>query len=299
MTTTLPYALPPDPNTRPPGFRLPTNACDTHFHIFGPPDKFPFSENRRYTPPGAPYEHYQNVQRLTGLTRGIAVQPTAHGMDNSAIIDAAIRSKGNLRAVVRFDNKTTDMELEELNEAGARGARFSLMSDRPGNVAMIEHALPRMKKLNWSLVLHVESHTLIEHQEFIQSIPIPTVIDHLARCRPSSGLNQSAFVLLLKLIRNDQFWTKICSVDKISEPRDNKINNGIPFSDVIPFGKAVIETAPEKILWGTDWPHGNTFNPGQIPNEGDLLDLLAEMAGSKTILEKILVQNPERLYFQN
>jgi predicted TIM-barrel fold metal-dependent hydrolase len=220
-------------------------------------------------------------------------------MDNSAIIDAAIRSKGNLRAVVRFDNKTTDMELEELNEAGARGARFSLMSDRPGNVAMIEHALPRMKKLNWSLVLHVESHTLIEHQEFIQSIPIPTVIDHLARCRPSSGLNQSAFVLLLKLIRNDQFWTKICSVDKISEPKDNKINNGLPFSDVIPFGKAVIETAPEKILWGTDWPHGNTFNPGQIPNEGDLLDLLAEMAGSKTILEKILVQNPERLYFQN
>ena len=145
MTDDLPYALPPDPNTKAPSFEMPDNACDTHFHIFGPPNRFPFAETRRYNPPGAPIEHYQNVQKLTGLTRAIAVQPTAHGMDNSAILHAVAQSNGKMRAVVRFNDKTTDAELEALHEAGTRGARFSLMSDRPGSAEMIEHALPRME----------------------------------------------------------------------------------------------------------------------------------------------------------
>src|SRR5690606_434156 len=131
---TLPYALPPDPNTRPPSFTMPDEACDTHFHIFGPPDKFPLAETRRYTPPAAPYENYRKVQQITGLDRGIAVQPTAHGMDNSAVMDAVLRSEGAMRGIVRFNEKTTDAELARLNEAGARGARFSLMSDRPGSI---------------------------------------------------------------------------------------------------------------------------------------------------------------------
>ena len=297
MHEDLPYSLPPDPNTRPPSFEMPDGACDTHFHIFGPPDKFPFADTRRYTPPGGPLEHYRNVMRITGLTRAIAVQPTAHGMDNAAILDAVARSDGAIRAVVRFDDKTSDDELKRLQAAGARGARFSLMSDRPGSIEMIEHALPRMGRLGWSLVLHVEADHFVDNEDFIRNIPIPTVVDHMARCRPADGLDQPAFELLLDLLKDDRFWVKICSVDKISDLKIARVNEGLPFSDVIPLGQAVIAVAPDRVIWGTDWPHGNTFEPGRIPNEGDLLDLIAEMAGDEETLGKILVDNPARLYF--
>ncbi len=297
MSENLPYALGPDPNTRPPSFEMPDRACDTHFHIFGPPDKFPFAETRRYTPPGGPFEHYQNVMRITGLTRAIAVQPTAHGMDNSAILDAVARSGGAMRAVVRFNDETSDAELERLNTAGARGARFSLMSDRSGSVETIEHALPRMEKLGWSLVLHVETDHFVDNEAFIRNIPIPTVIDHMARCRPADGLDQPAFRLLLDLLGNDRFWVKICGADKSSALKQARAAEGFPFADMIPLGQAVIAAAPDRVIWGSDWPHGNTFEPGRIPNEGDLLDLIAEMAGDAETLGKILVDNPSRLYF--
>lgn len=293
----LPYALPPDPNTRAPSFEMPDGACDTHFHIFGPPDKFPFAETRRYTPPGAPFEHYRNVMRITGLSRAIAVQPTAHGMDNAAILDAVARAGGAMRAVVRFNDETSDAELERLHAAGARAARFSLMSDRPGSAELIEHALPRMQRLGWSLVLHVEADHFVANEGFIRAIPIPTVVDHMARCRPAGGLGQPAFRLLLALLRDDRFWVKICGVDKVSDLKNARVDEGLPYSDVIPFGRAVIAAAPDRVIWGTDWPHGNTFDPGRIPNEGDLLDHLAEMANDAATLRKILVDNPARLYF--
>jgi predicted TIM-barrel fold metal-dependent hydrolase len=299
MTTDLPYALPPDPNTKPPAVALPDGACDTHFHIFGPPDRFPFSDQRRYTPPGAPYEHYRNVQALTGLTRGIAVQPTAHGMDNAAIMDAVARSGGAIRGVVRFNDKTTDEELQKLHDLGARGARFSLMSDRPGSAEMIEHAVPRMARLGWSLVLHVESGHFLDNEDFIRRIPIPTVIDHMARCRPANGLDQPAFRFLLELLKDDRFWVKICSVDKLSATTRARVENGPPFADLIPLGQAVIAAAPDRVIWGTDWPHGNNFTPGRIPNEGDLLDLLMEMAGDQATRDRILVDNPDRLYWSD
>ncbi len=297
MTSDLPYALPPDPNTRAPDTVLPSGACDTHFHIFGPPDRFPYSEARRYTPPGAPLESYRKMAEIARLERGIAVQPTLHGFDNAAILDAVARSGGAMRAVVRFNDKTTDEELERLHEAGARGARFSLMSDRPGSVDMVSHAIPRMQKLGWSLVLHVEADHFVAAEAFIRTIPIPTVIDHLARSKPSQGLDQPAFRLLRDLLKDDRFWAKIASVNKVSEKKDARVAEGLPFTDVVPLGQAVIADAPDRVIWGTDWPHGNIFEPGRTPNDGDLVDLVAEMAGDAATLKKILVDNPTRLYF--
>jgi len=297
-TRTLPYALPPDPNTKTPSFAVPDRACDTHFHIFGPPDKFPFSETRRYTPPAGPYENYVKVQKITGLTRGIAVQPTAHGMDNSAIMDAVKRSEGAMRGVIRFNEKTSDADLRRMHDEGARGARFSLMSDRPGSVGNLESALPRMEKLGWSLVLHVETDHFVAAEKFIRNIRIPTVVDHMARCRPRDGLGQPAFRLLLDLLGDDRFWVKICSVDKCSEMKQARVEKGLPYTDMIPFGQAVIAAARDRTIWGTDWPHGNTFEPGRVPNEGDLLDLINAMAGDAATLKKVLVDNPDRLYFR-
>lgn len=294
----LPYALPPDPNTRAPTWILPDGACDTHFHIFGPPDKFPFAETRRYTPPGGPLENYRKVQEITGLARGIAVQPSAHGFDNSAVLDAVARSGGNMRAVVRFNEKTTDAELDALHDAGARGARFSLMSDRPGSISNLEAALPRMERLGWSLVLQAEPDHLVDNEAIIRNIPIPTVVDHMARCKPSDGgIAHPAFALLLDLLKDDRFWVKIASVDKISALKQSFVPGEIQFSDTIPMGEAVIAAAPDRVIWGSDWPHGNTFEPGRIPNDGDLLNVLGAMAPGEAIRRKILVDNPTRLYF--
>lgn len=298
MPDDLPYALPPDPNTRAPDWRLPDGACDTHFHIFGPPDKFPFAETRRYTPPGAPLENYWKVQKVTGLARGIAVQPTAHGFDNSAIMDAVARSGGKMRAVVRFNENTSDGELEALHEQGARGARFSLMSDRPGSIENLEMALPKMKKLGWSLVLHVEPDHFVDNEKIIRNIPIPTVVDHMARCKPKDGgMSHPAFALLLELLKDDRFWVKIASIDKISGQKQPTQPGGLPYEDVIPMGEAVIAAAPDRVIWGSDWPHGNNFEPGSIANEGDLLNVLGRMAPDPGQRQKILTDNPSRLYF--
>ena len=304
MAQDLPYALGPDPNTRAPSWCLPDGACDTHFHIFGPPDKFPFAATRRYTPPGGPLENYRKVQEVTGLTRGISVQPTAQPPSafmprNSAIMDAAIRSEGSVRAVIRFNDKTTDAALAKLHEQGARGARFSLMSDRPGSVETLSSALPRMEKLGWSLVLHVEPDHFVDNEAFIRNIRIPTVVDHMARCRPTDGgMAHPAFALLLELLKDDRFWVKIASVDKISRLKPVYGPGNIPYTDVVPMGEAVIAAAPDRVIWGSDWPHGNTFKPGRIPNDGDLLNVLGAMAPDETQRHKILVDNPTRLYFE-
>ena len=292
----LPVALPPDPNTRPPRWVVPAGACDTHFHVFGPPDRFPFAATRRYEPPAAPVEHYWNVQKITGLSRAVAVQPTAHGFDNAAILDAVARSEGRMRGVVCIDETVTDAQLADMKAAGARGARFSLISDRTGSTAAIESQLARIEAMGWSLVLHIEPQFFLAHEDFIRALPVATVIDHMARIDPGAGLDQPAFQLLLDLLGDDRFWTKICCVDKISTRPQARVEAGLPFEDVIPFARAVIARAPDRVIWGSDWPHGNTFTPGRTPNEGDLLDLVAEFAPDDAQRRAVLVDNPARLY---
>jgi len=296
MAKPIRVALPFDPNPRAPRWTLPEGACDTHFHIFGPPNKFPYADTRRYEPPAGPVEYYWEMQKITGLTRGVAVQPTAHGFDNSAILDAVARSDGRMRAVCNFDETTPDEELARLNESGVVGARFSLMSDRAGSRETIENAVERMLPLGWSFDLHIEPDHLLENEQFVRDLPITTVIDHMGRIDPADGVDQPAFQLVLDLLREEKFWTKVCSVDKISRTPIANVPDGIPFKDVIPFARAVIEAAPDRVIWGTDWPHGNTFTPGRVPNEGALLDLLGEIAPDDDTRRRILVDNPARLY---
>ena len=185
-------ALPPDPNTRPGHWTLPANACDSHIHVFGPPHKFPYAEGRRYTPPAAPIEHYRNVQAITGLSRAVVVQPSAHGTDNRAILDAIAGSNGTILGIANIDAAMSDGELDELNANGIRGARFSLMGERDNSPSVEEVAshLPRMKKRDWMFDLHVDPADLIENEKFIRALPLVTVIDHMARVRPPGGLGQ-------------------------------------------------------------------------------------------------------------
>jgi predicted TIM-barrel fold metal-dependent hydrolase len=296
MTEPRRVCLPPDPNPRPPGWTLPPGACDTHFHLFGPPDRFPYSPERRYEPPAAPLEHYMAMRALVGLSRGVIVLPTAHGTDNATVVDALARSDGTLLGVCNFDDDTPDAELDRLDAAGVRGARFSLMSDRAGAADLIDRAVKRMVRLGWSLDLHIEPERLLAHETFIRALPLPVVIDHMARVNPGDGLDQPAFRLLLDLLGDDRFWVKVSCADKISgDPRAHP-PDGRPWRDTVPFARAAIGVAPGRVLWGSDWPHGNTFVAGRIPNDGDLLDLLAEYAPDPEIRRRILVDNPARLY---
>ncbi len=292
----LPVALPFDPNPKRPVWQLPPGACDTHFHVFGPPNLFPYADARRYEPPAAPIEHYLAMQTAVGLSRGVVVQPTAHGVDNSAVLDAIARSGGRLKGVANIDASTTDAELRRLNDAGVVGARFSLMSDRSGSRQAIEAAIPRMLELDWSLDLHIEPAHLIESEAFVRSIPLVTIIDHMARCNPADGLDQPAFRLLLDLLAEERFWTKICALEKLSGDKTPAPADGIPYKDLIPFARRVIEVAPGRVIWGTDWPHGNTFAFGTIPNDGALLDVFGEIAPDEATRRRILVDNPARLY---
>ncbi len=297
MTTKkLPVSLSFDPNPRPPRVALPKGACDTHFHVFGPPNLFPFSPTRRYEPPAGPIEHYLAMQAATGLERGVVVQPSAHGLDHRALLDALAHAKGRLKGVINLDPACTNADLDAFAAAGVVGARFALMSDRPGDRTAIENAIPRLQRLDWSLDLHIEAEHLLANADFIRAIPLMTVIDHMGRPDPSHGLDQPAFRFVLELARDPRFWFKISALDKISRHPIANVADGIPFKDTIPFAQALVAAAPDRVIWGTDWPHGNTFLLGRVPNEGALLDLLAAIAPDPNAFRRILVDNPARLY---
>ena len=291
------YCLPPDPNTRKPRFTPPPNSCDTHFHVFGPPELFPFLSTHEYTPPAAPLAHYLKMAAVIGMERAVVVQPSVHGLDNSATLDAIAKSGGRFRGVARIDDKTPKAELQKLHDGGIRGVRFNLL-DRPrGNVKLdvLDRCVEHIAEFGWSVDLHIDTKNLLEQERRIRSLPIPVVIDHIARVKPAEGLNQPAFQLLLDLMKSKKVWVKVSGADKIC---NTKVHSyfGLPFVEVIPFARAVIAAAPDRVIWGTDWPHSNNFAPGHTPNDGDLVDLLAEFALDETTRRKILVDNPAALY---
>ena len=293
----MPYCYPPDPNTRKPGYTPPRNSCDTHFHVFGPPEQFPFLSTHEYTPPAAPLEHYLKMIQVIGIERAVVVQPSVHGLDNSATLDAIKSSHGKFRGVGRIDDQTPKSELRRLNESGIRGVRFNLL-DRPrGNVRLdvLDRCIENIAELGWSVDLHIDMINLIGQEKRIRSMPTPVVIDHIARVRPSDGLGQPGFQLLLDLLKLKHVWVKVSGADKIC---NTKVDGyfGLPFIEVIPYARTVIAAAPDRIIWGSDWPHSNNFSPGHTPNDGDLIDLLVAFAPDESTRKKILVDNPAALY---
>jgi len=293
----MPYCYPPDPNTRKPNSPLPPDSCDAHFHVFGPPETFPFLSTHEYTPPAAPLEHYQKMLAVIGVERAVVVQPSVHGLDNSATLDAIKNSKGKFRGVGRIDDKTSKDDLMRLHDGGVRGVRFNLL-DRPrGNIKLdvLDRCIDNIAHLGWSVDLHIDMKNLINQEQFIRRSPVPVVLDHLARVKPAQGLDQPGFELLLDLMKLNHVWTKVSGADKICETTVQDYY-GLPFIEVIPFAQAVIAAAPDRVIWGTDWPHSNNFAPGHTPNDGDLVDLLAAFAPDNSVRQKILVDNPALLY---
>ena len=271
-------------------FVPPGLSCDAHCHVFGPGDRFPYAESRRYTPEDKPKEVLAALHARLGLGRAVLVQASCHGTDNTAMIDAIQRSGGAYRGVAIVDGSITDKGLEELDAGGVRGVRFNFVKHLGGtpDLEVFDRVLDRIQPLGWHVVLHLDAGDILEHEERIRRIKVPFVIDHMGRVQAKNGLEQEPFRRLLDLMRNELAWVKICGPERVTSA-------GAPFHDAVPFARKLAEVAPDRTLWGTDFPHPNIA--GDMPNDGDLVDILALAVEDETARRKILIDNPDRLYW--
>ncbi len=280
---------PPDPNPTKPAYVPPPGACDAHCHVFGPAAKYPYSPTRAYTPPDAPVENLRRLHAHLGIGRAVIVHASCHGTDMRVTLDAIASSNGSYRGVAMVGSGVTDAELERLHAGGIRGVRFNFVAHLGGapDLALFDSMLSRAGDLGWHIVLHLDAEDILTYADLIKRIRVPFVIDHMGRVKAERGLDQKPFRMLLDLLRNELAWVKVSGAERVS--------SGVrPFRDAIPYAAALIEAAPDRILWGTDWPHPNVK---VMPNDGETVDLFAEFSADETVRRKILVDNPTRLYW--
>ena len=278
----------PDPNTRAPNFEMPRGACDAHCHVFGPADRFPYADDRSYTPPDAPKEALALLHRKLGIDRSVIVQASCHGTDNRATLDAIKWAGGRWRGVAIVDETFTEPDYQKLDDGGIRGVRFNFVQHLGGRPDMdvFNRVVARLPELGWHLVLHLDARDIEELAPMCRALPVPFIIDHMGRVQANQGLDQAPFRALLGLMELPNAWVKVCGPERVS-------SMGPPFADAAPFAAALINAAPDRVLWGTDWPHPNVKN---MPNGGDLVDLLPLAAVTAEQQRKVLVENPQRLY---
>jgi 2-pyrone-4,6-dicarboxylate lactonase len=290
----IPTCKAPDPDTRKPKYRPPPGACDAHCHIFGPGEKYPYAPDRSYTPPDAPLERFRELQAILGLERAVLVNASCHGRDNRVIQDAIAQSGGRYRGVANADDSFTERDFAALHASGCRGVRFNFVKHLGGMPDMGEfhRVIERVRPFGWHVDLHFDAGDLVEHAELLAKLPVPFLIDHMGRVPTRGGLEQEPFRRLLELLRhNERCWVKVSGAERISSA-------GPPFTDAVPFAQALIQAAPSRILWGTDWPHPNISK--HMPNDGDLVDLIPLYMPDPALQRQILVDNPHRLYgFEN
>lgn len=271
---------------RKPDFRLPAGACDAHCHVFGPADRFPYAPERRYTPADAPKDMLAALHAHLGIARAVIVQASCHGADNSAMLDAIASKPADCRGVAIVDESFDDKALARLHEGAVRGARFNFVRHLGGapDMSAFHRMVERIKPLGWHVVLHLDAPDIIALSEMIRRLPVPFVIDHMGRVDASLGTEQPAFRALLDLTRLDRCWVKVSGAERISRH---------PFAAAVAIARALVEAAPDRVLWGTDFPHPNLKEP---VDEADLVDLIPQFAPTPESQRRLLVDNPARLY---
>src|SRR5258706_11939977 len=285
----------PDPNPIKPAYAPPPGACDAHCHIFGPATKFPYAPERRYTPPDSPKEKLRALHERLGFGRAVLVQASCHGADNRAMLDAIAWSAklepgGAWRGVAMVAESATERELEALHAGGVRGVRFNFVRHLGGapDSGAFERTLAMIEPLGWHVVLHLDAEDIESHAELFRRIRVPFVIDHMGRVQAVRGLDQRPFRMLLDLMmKNELAWGKVSGPERVSAA-------GKPVHDAMPFAAALVESAPERVLWGRGVPppHAETK-----PNEGELVDFFAKVVPDEKLRKRILVDNPARLYW--
>lgn len=280
-------------------FALPAGACDSHAHTFGPYADYPLAEDRSYTPgeyPGASFiAHLDQI----GFERGVLVTASACGTDNGSILDALRRWPDRLRGVAVPAPTTSDADLDAWHAAGIRGVRFNLFQ-RDGHavyrngvgMAVLENLAPRLKERGWHAQIWIHAPDLVEVGPRLIRLGVPLVIDHMGRMATSRGVNDPGFQQLCRMLADGTAWTKISGADRNCATGQT----GAPYSDVDPFAQALLAANDEHLVWGTDWPHINYFDPKHMPDDGVLLNLLARWMPDAAQRQKVLVDNPARLY---
>jgi 2-pyrone-4,6-dicarboxylate lactonase len=279
----------PDPAPRVPTFKAPPLTCDTHCHIFGPVDRYPYTQARPYTPPEAPLPAFKALHARIGVERAVIVNATPYGRDNTVILDAIGQSGGRYRGIANVDERMADRELEVLDSGGVDGCRFTFLSRLGGrpDMAAFDRIVARIAPIGWHVDLYLEAALIDELAPRLEALPVPYVIDHMGVVDGAAGVEQPAFQKLLSLLRRDEkCWVKITGPERISR-------TGPPFHDAVPFARTLIDTAPRRVLWGTDWPHPNVR---YMPNDGDLMDLVPLYAADNERRRLLLVDNPARLF---
>jgi len=289
----IPGCPPPREPSRP-ATAPPPKACDTHAHVFGPASRFPYADDRSYTPPDAPLAKYLGMLDTLGLARGVLVQGSAHGRDNAAMLDALARHPGGLRGVAVADADTPAAELRRWAALGVRGLRFNhffrggALHYRGGVPLSAARALaPLMAELGWHLQLWIDVKDLPDTIPTLTSLGLPVVIDHMGRTDARAGTSSPGFQSLLRLVGDGGCWVKLSGAHRLSMRAPD-------YADVRPFHDALLRANPERLMWGTDWPHPRI--EGDMPDAGRLLDLFQQWTPDQETRRRILAANPAHLY---
>jgi len=271
---------------RRPRFQLPPGACDAHCHVFGPAARFPYAPNRRYTPPDAPKEMLRALHDHLGVARAVIVQASCHGTDNAAMLDAIASDPQRYRGVAIVDDGFTDRDYDALHAGGVRGVRFNFVKHLGGapDMGVFARVIDRIKARGWHVVLHLDAPDIAPLSAMIRRLPLPFVIDHMGRVPAAAGLDQPGLRALIELSRLENCWIKVCGAERIAMP---------PYDQAVPIARALVEAAPERVLWGTDFPHPNATHEA---DEADLVDLVPRYAPDALAQRRLLVDNPARLY---
>jgi 2-pyrone-4,6-dicarboxylate lactonase len=278
---------------RKPDYVLPPGAVDAHCHVFGPGNVFPYAPERKYTPVDAPKEKLFALRDFLGFDRNVIVQATCHGADNRALVDA-LRSAGDkARGVATIKPGVTREELADMNDAGVRGVRFNfvrrLADPKPDEY--YRGLVDLIKEFGWHIVIYFEAPDLAERWDLFTSLPTDIVVDHVGRPDVTQPLDGPGFTLFQKLLReHGNVWAKLSGAERLS------VSGPPGYDDFVPFARHIAGTFPDRVIWGTDWPHPNMKS--HMPDEGDLVDLIPRIAPTEELQRKLLVDNPMRLYWE-
>lgn len=287
----------------PVNFDMPAGACDCHTHIHGDPQRFPFYSGRVYTPETALPEEMTTLHRALKVQRVVIVTPSVYGSDNSATLYGMRARGGDARGVAVIDEATPDSALDEMHRAGVRGIRLNLatsgINDSAAGRQRLEQAIARVGRRNWHVQIYTNLAMIAAVKDLVAGASVPIVFDHFGGAQARLGVEQPGFADLIELVRSGRAYVKISGAYRSStRPPD--------YADVVPLARALIAANPDRIVWGTDWPHPNSVaTPGRPPTEvtpllqiddGRLLNQLPVWAPDPAMRKKILVDNPARLY---
>lgn len=270
---------------------MPPLSCDTHAHVCGPAALHAYAPARIYTPPDALYGDYRALLDTLGIARAVLVQPSVYGTDNTVLLRALAQDPARLRGVAVIEPDTPPAELERMHALGVRGVRCNIVDVKDGKgrlpLAQLQALAQAIQSLGWHLefLMHVDEFPDLD--QLLADFPVEVVFGHLGYMAPDKGMEAPGFQALLRLLRSGRAWVKLTGPYRISAA-------GLPYPDVTPFARALIKAAPDRIVWGSDWPH--VMLKGAMPNDGELCDLLSDWVPDPSTRHKVLVDNPARLY---